>query len=47
MAGEEDCLGEIFHESGDCQVVRRLTFNPCYDDLLAELGAFLDRICKK
>lgn len=45
-AGEEDCLGEMFHETADCAVVRRLTYNPFYDELLAELGEFIDRICE-
>jgi len=40
-AGEEDCLGEMFDESDECQVIRRLTWNPGYDDMLAEIQAFL------
>lgn len=41
-AGEEDCLGEMFDESSDCQVIRRLTYNPLFGEMLAELGAFID-----
>ena len=41
MAGEEDCLGEMFDESDECQVIRRLTWNPGYEDMLAEIQAFL------
>lgn len=40
-AGQEDCLGEIFDPTLDCDVVRRLTWNPCYDDMLEEIRAFL------
>ncbi len=40
-AGQEDCLGEMFDESADCQVVRRLTYNPFYEDMLDEIRAFL------
>ncbi len=40
-AGEEDCLGEMFDESDKCQVIRRLTWNPGYNDMLAEIQAFL------
>ena len=43
-AGEEDCLGEMFHESPDCQVVRRLTWNPFYDDMLEEIRSFLETL---
>ncbi|MGD2075542.1 MAG: alpha/beta fold hydrolase [Gammaproteobacteria bacterium] len=41
-AGQEDCLGEMFQETHDCQVVRRLTYNPFYDQMLGELRAFLE-----
>jgi len=40
-AGREDCLGEMFHESADCQVVRRLTYNPMFQDMLGEIERFL------
>jgi esterase/lipase len=39
--GQEDCLGEMFDESSDCAVVRRLTYNPLYEDMLAEIDSFL------
>ena len=39
---QEDCLGEMFHESADCQVIRRLTYNPLFDEMLAEMKAFLE-----
>jgi esterase/lipase len=43
--GQEDCLGEIFDPSlADCDVVRRLTWNPCYDDMLEEIRTFLARL---
>ena len=45
-AGQEDCLGEMFDESRDCQVVRRLTWNPFYEDMLEEIRAFLTRLDK-
>jgi esterase/lipase len=41
-AGDEDCLGEMFDESADCQVIRRLTWNPLFDEMLVDLGAFID-----
>jgi len=41
-AGEEDCLGEMFDESDDCQVIRRLTWNPGYADMLDEIQTFLE-----
>lgn len=44
-AGEEDCLGEMFRETADCQVVRRLTYNPLYEELLDEISRFLDQCC--
>lgn len=40
-AGEEDCLGEMFDESADCRTIRRLTYNPLFEELLDELGAFI------
>jgi esterase/lipase len=43
-AGEEDCLGEMFDESPDCEVVRRLTWNPFYDDMLEEIRSFLETL---
>jgi esterase/lipase len=42
--GREDCLGEMFQETADCRVVRRLTFNPLFDDMLDELDGFLQRL---
>jgi len=39
--GEESCLGEMFDESERCPVVRRLTYNPQFDDMLADIRAFL------
>ncbi|VAW76128.1 hypothetical protein MNBD_GAMMA15-1647 [hydrothermal vent metagenome] len=41
-AGEEDCLGEMFDEPDESQVIRRLTWNPGYTDMLSEIEAFLD-----
>ena len=41
---QEDCLGEINLETGPQQVLRRLTWNPWYDELLQELDAFLGNI---
>lgn len=43
-AGEEDCLGEMFDESSDCDVVRRLTWNPFYEDMLEEIRSFLESL---
>jgi esterase/lipase len=43
-ARQEDCLGEMFDESADCQVIRRLTYNPLFEDLLAEIKTFVDEI---
>lgn len=40
-AGEEDCLGEIFDESEDCRVIRRLTYNPLFEEMLEEMRGFL------
>ena len=45
-AGEEDCLGEMFDESADCQVIRRLTYNPLYAGLLDEINGFLRHHCR-
>lgn len=43
-AGKEDCLGEMFTETPDCQVIRRLTWNPGFDAMLAKLRGFLDQL---
>jgi esterase/lipase len=43
-AGEEDCLGEMFHETPDCQVLRRLTYNPLFEDMLTEIQRFLEAL---
>jgi esterase/lipase len=43
-ARQEDCLGEMFDESEDCKVIRRLTYNPLFEDLLSEIKAFLDEL---
>ncbi len=40
-AGQEDCLGEIFDDSDDCPVIRRLTYNPLYEEMLGELREFM------
>lgn len=42
--GEEDCLGEMFDDAGDCPVVRRLTYNPAFDEMLAEMEKFLHEL---
>jgi len=39
--GQESCLGEIFDESADCPVVRRLTYNPLFEDMLVDIREFL------
>jgi len=39
--GQESCLGEIFNETADCPVVRRLTYNPLFEDMLADIREFL------
>lgn len=39
--GEENCLGEMFDDTEDCPVIRRLTYNPSFDDMLAEMREFL------
>ena len=41
-ARQEDCLGEMFDESADCEVIRRLTYNPLFDEMLAEMKDFLE-----
>lgn len=43
-AGEEDCLGEMFDKYGDCSVIRRLTWNPGYSEMLGEIRCFLDKL---
>ncbi|TCK18442.1 esterase/lipase [Thiogranum longum] len=43
-AGEEDCIGEMFDESEDCKVIRRLTWNPGYTEMLEEIRQFLDQL---
>ncbi|VAW79787.1 hypothetical protein MNBD_GAMMA14-2247, partial [hydrothermal vent metagenome] len=43
-AGKEDCLGEMFDESDDCQVIRRLTWNPGFTNMLGEIQAFLETL---
>ena len=43
-ARQEDCLGEMFDESADCEVIRRLTYNPLFEELLAEIRVFLDEL---
>ena len=40
----EDCLGEITLQTGPRQVLRRLTWNPWYDELLQELDRFIDTL---
>jgi len=39
--GQESCLGEMFDETEDCPVVRRLTYNPLFEDMLADIREFL------
>ncbi len=43
-ARQEDCLGEMFDESADCAVIRRLTYNPLFEDMLVEIRHFLDEL---
>ncbi|HFD79402.1 MAG TPA: alpha/beta fold hydrolase [Gammaproteobacteria bacterium] len=43
-AGEEDCLGEMFRETPECRIVRRLTYNPHFDAMLADIDDFLDEV---
>ena len=38
---KQQCLGEMFGESKDCQIVRRLTYNPYFADLLEEIAGFI------
>lgn len=40
-AGQEDCLGEMFDDNGDCRVVRRLTYNPRFEEMLSEIRDFM------
>lgn len=40
-AGEEDCLGEMFDESSDCPIIRRLTYNPLFEEMLGEIHDFM------
>lgn len=40
-ARQEDCLGEMFGDTPACQVIRRLTYNPLFEDLLDELDLFI------
>ncbi len=42
--GEENCLGEMFDDSEDCPVVRRLTYNPSFDEMLVEMEKFLQQL---
>jgi esterase/lipase len=42
--GDEDCLGEVFEETPDCEVVRRLTWNPVFEGMLGEMKVFLDEM---
>ncbi len=42
--GNEDALGEIGLDGRAHPVVRRLTWNPWYDDLLEELDHFIERL---
>jgi hypothetical protein len=34
----------MFDESADCEVIRRLTYNPLFEEMLAEIKAFLDEL---
>jgi hypothetical protein len=34
----------MFDESADCEVIRRLTYNPLFEELLAEIKVFLDEL---
>ncbi|HHJ12892.1 MAG TPA: hypothetical protein ENJ79_00735 [Gammaproteobacteria bacterium] len=43
-AGGEDCLGEMFDDGADCRVIRRLTYNPRFDDMLERMLAFMDEL---
>lgn len=40
-AGQEDCLGEMFDESDDCRIIRRLTYNPLFEEMLGEIRDFM------
>lgn len=41
MQRDEQCLGEMFGESEDCPVVRRLTYNPFFCELQEEITRFV------
>ena len=43
-AGQEDCLGEMFDENDNCRVIRRLTYNPLFEEMLGELREFMQAI---
>jgi esterase/lipase len=42
--GQEDCLGEMFEETANCQVIRRLTYNPLFEEMLDEIRVFLNQL---
>jgi alpha-beta hydrolase superfamily lysophospholipase len=41
---KEDCLGEIGRQPDGGQILRRLTFNPWWDQMLEELKGFIERL---
>lgn len=43
-AFKEDCLGEIFSNNDSTQVLRRLTYNPCYSELVRDLDEFIEKL---
>jgi esterase/lipase len=43
-AFKEDSLGEVYSETNHQQVVRRLTYNPWYDELEQELKKFIENL---
>lgn len=43
-AFKEDCLGEIYSNSDSTAVLRRLTYNPWYSELLQELDKFIEKL---
>ncbi len=43
-AFKEDALGEVLSETNPQQVVRRLTYNPWYDELEQELNKFIEKL---
>lgn len=43
-AFDEDALGEMGLEGGGVRVVRRLTWNPWYNELLGELDRFIEKL---